>query len=552
VSSRHTRSLFGVMLAVVFALSAVVVAPASAKLTKHQKAHVRKQLKRAIKKNPKLIRSKHFIKRASLVNFKLPVTIRLRDGDIAGTSLVNESATRNTNRATIDLGASLGQREVNLGGSLAAEIVFHDSYDGGALGNVELNILPSATKSLTSTSIPLLWNTQVSNPATRWDANSLLYSVPVLAGATGCGNWTGSSNLNFGVGIIDPDGPGPAGTIGLPGYPLHQAGDPSDPSLGSAGNPEGFLPVDPGVDSLDAIAASKQPGNPFALGGNPDPFPQSAQSDPLASPTAPSVKDTVLRTAPLSLGVALAGTEVNQATNTNGVAGSENVVIGKSGGQANLFGNIPGKAYGIDVTVSLATKINSIFRIVDQDSFGTNLVAGDPYPAGVFNCRQVYSGAVQNYIPDVRLTGGLKISPGITADGHLRIAKATIGTNTNDPARFAVSACLAPYSPFQAEQNASDVIGNSPLPTPTGGVQPTADLPVDVDNYRPAPTGANCNDNPTGVVKRSGLSPNTVNSLAPAAGANGYTVTNSGSAVTVAADLKVNQVDVDVLIGDTP
>jgi hypothetical protein len=31
------------MLAVVFALSAVVVAPASAKLTKHQKAHIRKQ-----------------------------------------------------------------------------------------------------------------------------------------------------------------------------------------------------------------------------------------------------------------------------------------------------------------------------------------------------------------------------------------------------------------------------------------------------------------------------------------------------------------------------
>src|SRR6059058_2681889 len=63
VSSRHTRSFFGVMLAVVFALSAVVVAPASAKLTKAQKAHVRKQLKRAIKKNPRLIKSKRFIKK---------------------------------------------------------------------------------------------------------------------------------------------------------------------------------------------------------------------------------------------------------------------------------------------------------------------------------------------------------------------------------------------------------------------------------------------------------------------------------------------------------
>src|SRR5213078_2624202 len=128
VSSRHTRSLFGVMLAVVFALSAVVVAPASAKLTKSQKVHIRHQLRKAIKKNPKLIRSKSFIKKASLVNFKLPVTIRLRNSS-------------SPNNANVELGASLGQREVDLGGKLAAEIVFHDSYDGGALGNVDLSIL---------------------------------------------------------------------------------------------------------------------------------------------------------------------------------------------------------------------------------------------------------------------------------------------------------------------------------------------------------------------------------------------------------------------------
>src|SRR3954452_18893392 len=117
VSSRHTRSFFGVMLAVVFALSAVVVAPASAKLTKHQKAHIRKQLKRAIKKNPKLIRSKHFIKKASLVEFKLPVTIKLRGG----------TTSTNPNNAKIDLGASLGSREIDLGGTLPAQIRFHDS-----------------------------------------------------------------------------------------------------------------------------------------------------------------------------------------------------------------------------------------------------------------------------------------------------------------------------------------------------------------------------------------------------------------------------------------
>src|SRR3954451_22250060 len=179
------------MLAVVFAFSAVVVAPASAKLTKHQKAHIRKQLKRAIKKNPKLIRSKHFIKKASLVNFVLPVTIRLRDGDKPGTPTV-ESATANPNNASIDLGTSLGKREVNLGGSLSAEIVFHDSFDGGALGNVDLNILPSANHHLTSTSIPLLWNEQVSHPNSRYDYNSLIGAgVPAAAmpGGSGCANW---------------------------------------------------------------------------------------------------------------------------------------------------------------------------------------------------------------------------------------------------------------------------------------------------------------------------------------------------------------------------
>ena len=108
--------------------------------------------------------------------------------------------------------------------------------------------------------------------------------------------------------------------------------------------------------------------------------------------------------------------------------GSQNVIIGKSGGEANLFGNIPGKSYGIDVTVSLATKINSIFRIQDQDVYDTPLIAGSQYPAGIFNCRQIWSGAVQNYIPGVRLTGNLRISPAITKDGKLRIAKATVST----------------------------------------------------------------------------------------------------------------------------
>jgi hypothetical protein len=114
VSSRHTRSFFGVMLAVVFAFSAVIAVPASAKLTKHQKAHIRAKLRKQIKKNPKLIRSKRFFKKASLVNFTLPVTVALRTNPVLG----------NPNSANLDLGPSLGQRTVSITGKLPAEIQF--------------------------------------------------------------------------------------------------------------------------------------------------------------------------------------------------------------------------------------------------------------------------------------------------------------------------------------------------------------------------------------------------------------------------------------------
>ena len=167
----------------------------------------------------------------------------------------------------------------------------------------------------------------------------------------------------------------------------------------------------------------------------------------------------MLRTNALSLAIAPAGQQVDLATGTpiapNTLPtgqGSQNVIIGKSGGEANLFGNIPGKSYGIDVTVSLATKINSIFRIQDQDVFDTPLLAGSQYPAGIFNCRQIWSGAVQNYIPGVRLTGNLRISPAITKDGKLRIAKATV--STTEPDHVALSACLMPYRSYSQDNTA--------------------------------------------------------------------------------------------------
>jgi hypothetical protein len=553
VSSRHTRSFFGVMLAVVFALSAVVVAPASAKLSKHQKAHIRKQLKRAIKKNPKLIRSKSFIKKASLVNFTLPVTIKLRStGTPSTTTALGNGTGSNPNYATLNLGASLGQREVDLGGSLAAEIQFHDSYDGGALGNVDLRIDDSTTKMLTSTSIPLLWNTDVSNgnvPSAlkTWDTG--LATNNAMTG--GCSTFQGGSNLNWdptNLALLLASNDPFANQIGVPVFT-------------SGGAPSGsYVPVSPGIDDITNLTASNAPGNLNNLGGQLDPFPSPtpAQSDPGGFPAVPSVRDTVLRTAPLKLGVATEGTEVPQDTGA-GVNGSQNLVIGKSGGQANLFGHIPGKSYGVDVTVSLQTQINSILRAVDVDA--QHIVQGSPWPAALFDCRQAFTGSVQNYIPDVRLKGDLKISPAITPTGDLRIAKVSLSSLSEPvPTHFAVAACLSPYSVLAKEQNNTNTATYNVPATASPPLYANSELPADTSSYARVGSAQNpdfsaagtCNqkdgNHPTQLVKDTLFSG--LNAVGNADGFSSFAQSSDGSKVSVAADLTVNRVEADVLIGN--
>jgi hypothetical protein len=225
------------------------------------------------------------------------------------------------------------------------------------------------------------------------------------------------------------------------------------------------------------------------------------------------------------------------------------MVIGKSGGQANLFGNIPGKPYGIDVTVSLATRINSIIRAVDQDSFHTGLYTSLNWPAGVFNCQQIWTGGVDNYIPDVRLTGNLKIAPGLTSDGHLRIAKATVSSQAGSSARFAVAACLMPNTTYAARLANPAVPAVGGPNTPSGGVAGPSVLPVDNTTTQAAPA-ADCNTGTDSLVTNSALLPATVTSLTGASTLNGFTTTNDGSKVSVGADLNVQNVSIDVLIGD--
>jgi len=303
------------------------------------------------------------------------------------------------------------------------------------------------------------------------------------------------------------------------------------------------------IGDINHVAASKIVGDNDNVGGNPDPFPASPSFDPGADGTTgqPTAADTVLRTNALSLQVTAPGEK------TGSVTGGENQTAGKSGGSANLFGNIPGKSVGIDVTVNLETKINSIYRVVDQDAFEP-LIQGGNWPAAVFSCGQIWSGYTQNYIPGVRLTGSLKIAPGITSDGHLRIAKATINQHAGGPSQFQVAACLAPYAAYNAQQNSSDTV----TPTVPGaasigaadGSLALGSLPVDENTERPAPNAA-CNTAPTAFVASTALPPSTVTALSPAAVANGYSPNvGSGATVSVAAALTVNNVSADILVGD--
>jgi hypothetical protein len=519
------------MLAVVFALSAVVVAPASAKLTKAQKVHIRKQLKRAIHKNPRLIKSKSFIKKASLVNFTLPITVKLRNSG-NGTP---QGPGSNPNYATLDLGASLGKREVDLGGSLAGEIQFHDSFDGGALGNVDLT-LDAGPKSLTTTSIPLLWNPNVSGAGKFWDLGLATQN----AAEGGCSNFTGTSNLTW-----DPLNYTAADPFsGAPGVPVF-----NNAGTTPTGN---YIPVAPNIDSIANLTASKTPGNINNLGGQINPFPSGAGA-PGGFTMPPSVQDTVLRTAPLSLQIAPIGTV---APVPGGPDGTQNVTIGRSGGQANLFGNIPGKSYGIDVTVSLATQINSILRAVDVDAQRVRESAN--WPAALFNCRQAITGSVPNYIPDVKLKGSLKISPAITPSGDLRIAKASLSSLSGPyPAHFAVAACLSPYSVLAAEQNSTNTV-NYPVPVnaPGSGLYTNGQLPADTASYARITSAQNpdfsaagtCDSAQTKLTQDAGFA-----GLTNASSLNGYSsfsTSTDGSKVSVAAELTVNDVEADVIIGD--
>jgi hypothetical protein len=507
------------------AAAAVPAGAATHRLSPQRRAAIRTALLRAVKRHPGIVSTRGFAHRAALVNFKLPITVRLRQG--------SNPAVTNVNRATVDLGASLGEREVDLGGHLPGQLTFHDSYDGGALGAIDITLLPGGD--LTTNSIPLLWNDQVSSaPATHW------YDAGNGAGNPGCGDFTNAGTVTS-VGTATStvgrtlDSPLAAGGVhGVPYFATQGDADTFDATANTgliAGSVEAF----PGADDVSLLRADHVVGDPNGIGGNANPFPYTAASRPGGFPPQPSARDTVLRTAPLHLAIAVPGTEFAEqgpspTQDGNGPQGSMNIVIGKSGGQANLFGNIPGKDTQIEITANFATQITSILRAVDPDPAG--LVAGQPYNNRSFNCRQFWTGSVQNYLNDITLVGNLHIAPGITPDGHLRIAKASLASD--DPWDVSLAACLVPYSTFSA------TTGVPLVPTDEFTGQSAAGASA----TNPQPSGVKCNAPPSAQVAASTVPPLSPLLNDPHAGTD-------GAQVSVAGTITVPQIEADVLIGDT-
>lgn len=614
--------------AVAGALWSAGLAPAaSTELTSAQKAKVRAELRKQVRRSPGVVRRSAFLRKAGLVDFRLPVTIRLRNpcstengenlaptvagmppGQILSAGCHTQGTALNERTvptATVNLGPSLGTREVALGGSLPAVVEFMDSYDGGALGNVNIKLLPSSKNFLKTSSVPLLWNEDITDPLRRNDANFLKansyeHLIPETGVEQGCGDF---SSVTTSTGGIVPAGynslfhgftpasPGGFGTgAGMPGFPFYAS---------TGGAPLGYLPVFPGVDAIDNVRTGGFVGHNDWIGPNPNPFPTGS------APGGASygAQDTVFRTNALHLKIAPGGVSVDMSSGTPTTSGalptaqgSQDITLGYSGGQANLFGNIPGKSTAIDVTVNLAAEVAGIARIMDQDLFYAPLLEGNSWPAGIFNCHQVWTQTVQNYIPGVRLSGSLRIAPAITKDGKVRIAKATVASHSGDPDRVALTACLTARSAYVKYNNdnpgpnnpgfanatvvskipsAADIAAAGGPPQLPNGLIPNRNLtlpifydeafydPVTTPGYYttfnanhpspgfPAPYGSRavCGTDPYPLVRDAGLT-DTVGGMPVPTDPAYAGVSWKGDQATVAGDISVNPISVDVLLGD--
>lgn len=147
------------ILVLVGALAAVFAGPASA-YTHKQKRHIRRVLLHQLKKHPRLIKNKHWLRKADHVQETLPLTIRLNPivdplGDAAASDDV----------ATLDLtdtfGPEVGKKQTTLSGTLNVDAHFGNPQNGDPLGSLRLVVKQA---NLSAASVGVLENPDVTCP----------------------------------------------------------------------------------------------------------------------------------------------------------------------------------------------------------------------------------------------------------------------------------------------------------------------------------------------------------------------------------------------------
>jgi hypothetical protein len=440
-------------IAIACALLVAVAVPASASASAsgaHRRA-VRAKLLRQIKRHPGLIRSRTFIKKASAVNFILPVTIRLNPdvvlpnvlcgafGLTAGcagpVTLPQLGGLQNSDdQAILNLGASFGIKNLKIGGQVEAYVDFKSPLDGGNIGDVDIVFKDSvASPMLQANPISILTNPDVT-------------TKPVAqGGCTDRGNNATSLYRGGQFGAV----PGPL-------------------NFGSG-------TATPGVTSADKIAADAD--NPENM-----PFMNTPAIGPDGNPNVR--QNTVLR--------------VGGPVTPDNPMGNLGVGINatKSGGTANVLGMGPSQ-----VKLALEIRTYSIYRYNVDAARGNGIYQDTPgafdfFDVYDYNCRQSWTGYFDNKLNAV-VGGGknsLRISPAFTLDRHLRIAKIdfdSTGVTTHNE----VAACLQPYTTFvnygtQAQSfnwdhfTTGDISDDYPLPI---FAQITDELDQDRSAIGPAP-----------------------------------------------------------------
>jgi hypothetical protein len=156
--------------------------------------------------------------------------------------------------------------------------------------------------------------------------------------------------------------------------------------------------------------------------------------------------------------VPFGGPSVNTSVNNVGgyPTGAGSIVVanatGLTTGDITLVGTTGLTVRGVVTNVNTLTNTLTLKTTAPENGLSgavadAALVSQTPETTGNINaysdCRQAWTGSIRNYLTGIKLVGSLRISPAITADGKVRIAK--VNLRTAAPVPESLAACLSPY-----------------------------------------------------------------------------------------------------------